>query len=979
MRDPFSLQPWLAYTAHLLAEGKPGALLCVYERAVAALPGSYKLWRAYAHAFRAHARSFHPAHPARTAALAVSLRAARALRVSPVLWAELVRHAAAERRWTQARTAVNDALRALPVLQHDMLWDAVLEDIVSAEGVPGRLEVLLLRRYAKLRPGNGRERLYRCLRRARMWDEAVSELIAALADPEWKPEGEFTREQLWMELARLAAKHPRQVVSTDVPTLLRGGIKGAKTDVGELWVVFGEYFIRKGLFEDARNVYEEAVTTVTAVRDFAVVFDAYAKFEESLASAAIEDVETIKEEIKEEGGDESTNAELKEANEMVDLLIARLEFLTDRRPMLLSDVWLRQNPHNVHEWHKRARMFKQTKDAANVVDTYTKAVQTVNPWRATNGRPHTLWLAFARYYEDAKDLASARQVLDKAVSDPDGFRSAEDLAAVWCEYAEMELRSNAPEAARDVLIRATKKPEKTEKEEDARRRGEAVSNMQAVVGAGGGNTMISHAYDTSSPAWNAYKSMRVWHFLLDLTQSISSPDEVVRIHHQMFELRIASPQTILSGTEYLESKRLFEQAFRLYDKATSAIPWPAALEVWVVYLTKFVKRFGSRKLERARDLFEEAIRAAPTTKKGGHHFPHPELRLLYIMYADMEENHSLARHSLKVLDRAAKAVQEEDRADMYRLYVVKMATLFGVTKTRPIYEEAMSQLTKPEEVLEFSVRYAEMETRVGEIDRARAVYRHSSQIADPRRRGFFERLWKSWNDFELAHGSEDTYRDMLREKRNVQLNHKGVIWDEDVLLGNDGEGQKQPIRYVKDVEGSEEFNKAATASMAESDENKPQESGDESSAAAETLAKGNGPGDKTKNIEENGIGESGENGDQAVDSECDTREGTSNKDDSKLKIVQKELPESLRRMAGQTLADGSRANEEANGGDEKDEPRPKKPMSAGLQKLMAAARKEADKRKRDEEVETEGEQNGKDESADKDPVEALDRHKKQRR
>jgi len=37
----------------------------------------------------------------------------------------------------------------------------------------------------------------------------------------------------------------------------------------------------------------------------------------------------------------------------VDLRLARLEHLMERRPLLLSSVLLRQNPHNVVEWLKR--------------------------------------------------------------------------------------------------------------------------------------------------------------------------------------------------------------------------------------------------------------------------------------------------------------------------------------------------------------------------------------------------------------------------------------------------------------------------------------------------------------------------------------------------------------------------------------------------------------------------------------------------
>ena len=42
----------------------------------------------------------------------------------------------------------------------------------------------------------------------------------------------------------------------------------------------------------------------------------------------------------------------------LDLRLARLEHLMERRPELLSSVMLRQNPHNVHEWHKRAKLFQ---------------------------------------------------------------------------------------------------------------------------------------------------------------------------------------------------------------------------------------------------------------------------------------------------------------------------------------------------------------------------------------------------------------------------------------------------------------------------------------------------------------------------------------------------------------------------------------------------------------------------------------------
>ena len=61
--------------------------------------------------------------------------------------------------------------------------------------------------------------------------------------------------------------------------------------------------------------------------------------------------------------------------------LARLEHLMTRRPELLSSVMLRQNPHNVHEWHKRARLFAG--QPHKQILTYTEAVKTVDPEKVT--------------------------------------------------------------------------------------------------------------------------------------------------------------------------------------------------------------------------------------------------------------------------------------------------------------------------------------------------------------------------------------------------------------------------------------------------------------------------------------------------------------------------------------------------------------------------------------------------------------------
>lgn len=61
-------------------------------------------------------------------------------------------------------------------------------------------------------------------------------------------------------------------------------------------------------------------------------------------------------------------------------------------------------------------------------------------------------------------------------------------------------------------------------------------------------------------------------------------------------------------------------------------------------------------------------------------------------------------------------------------------------------------------------RYAKLETDVGEVDRARAIFVHGSSLANP---AVDKSFWQAWNDFEVMHGNEDTFREMRRIMRSV--------------------------------------------------------------------------------------------------------------------------------------------------------------------------------------------------------------------
>ena len=69
----------------------------------------------------------------------------------------------------------------------------------------------------------------------------------------------------------------------------------------------------------------------------------------------------------------------------------------------------------------------------------------MNPRRAT-ANFHRLYINFSKFYEEGgttgeaeRDIDSARKVLDKATKV--NFKTVDELAEVWCEWAEMEIRA----------------------------------------------------------------------------------------------------------------------------------------------------------------------------------------------------------------------------------------------------------------------------------------------------------------------------------------------------------------------------------------------------------------------------------------------------------------------------------------------------------------------------------------------------------
>ncbi|GAB0490268.1 hypothetical protein MMPV_001500 [Pyropia vietnamensis] len=837
-RSPTSPTAWVTYADHLAtapAATRPPAadLWRVYERGLAALPYSYKLWHAYARGRAAAAVGRHPHHAAHAAAERVARRAVAALPSCPVLWEELLELLAARAHWTAARRVVDAALLALPLPQHPRLWGVVaavwarpgappavrrrlaqrraallgtvttglLDDLRDAAVGEGGLPAA--RRYARVlaaaagvaiigREGRGRRR-GALSAAAPATAPIVDASVAGGGSREERADAAAlaaarasSRTDAWRALVELGVDRPAAVDGiVDVAALLREAVGSppAGASVGSLWVSLAAVVTRRVSPRAAVGVYEEALASVTTARDFAVVYDGYAALVEAAAVAAVD-----------AGAPDG----------VVDRRLAVAEALASRRRVAAAEVALRGHPTDVSAWAEAAAARLAVGDTPGAVAVYTRAVARVRGGEAVGGRVASLWRAFAGLYVDVGDVASARAVYARALGQSlaADIGTPGEVAALYAAAVEVELRAGRLDAVRALLRRAT-----TDGGDFARngddsdsRRSSRDSESDGGGGGGGGDPPLG------SPAVVKIvrRSPLVAALAADVAAAVLPPRAVAALHTTSIARGTASAATVLSGAATLSAAGRYEDAYRLLDAGASALRWPAAAAVWITLGSSFVKRYGGARREQARDIFESALAAAPPAPPR----PPPQgsaaaaaaadtaaaTRALYLLYADFEERHGTPRAAVAVYTRAAAAAAAASSADapaLYRLAVVRTAAHYGAVATRPLLGAAVEALraTSPSAAAALAAGWAALEARAGETTRARSLYATAAAAVPPPPSGaggvmaaggsagggVGGGVWAAWHAFELGHGDEVTFREMLRARRVAALRHGGGL------------------------------------------------------------------------------------------------------------------------------------------------------------------------------------------------------------
>lgn len=230
------------------------------------------------------------------------------------------------------------------------------------------------------------------------------------------------------------------------------------------------------------------------------------------------------------------------------------------------------------------------------------------------------------------------------------FKNVDQLVTLWTEWIEMELRHGQYDEALSTVRKALTIPAGLNREN----LGWSGKDKEGAGAGSGGDKLSSQQ--------RVYKSTKLWSLHADLEENLGTLESTKAVYEQMLFLRVATPQIILAYGALMHEHRFFEESFRIYEKGVALFQYPHVYPIWMVYLHQFMARYApkdggpSNKLERIRDLFEQALKALPAGAV--------ETKKVYLLYAKYEEDHGLARRAMQIYARACEAAPPADRYEV---------------------------------------------------------------------------------------------------------------------------------------------------------------------------------------------------------------------------------------------------------------------------------------------------------------------------
>ncbi|NXR36822.1 CRNL1 protein, partial [Zosterops hypoxanthus] len=227
----------------------------------------------------------------------------------------------------------------------------------------------------------------------------------------------------------------------------------------------------------------------------------------------------------------------------------------------------------------------------------------------------------------------------------------------------------------------------------------------------------------------------------------------------------ANPHNYDAWFDYLrlvESDTDAETVREVYERAIANVPpiqekrhWKRYIYLWINYA--LYEELEAKASKRTRQVYQACLELLPHKK-----FTFAKMWLLYAQFEIRQKNLPLARRAL------GTAIGKCPKTKLFKGYIELELQLREFDRCRKLYEKFLE--FAPENCTSW-IKFAELETILGDIDRARAIYELA--ISQPRL-DMPEVLWKSYIDFEIEQEEYEKTRSLYR--RLLQRTQHVKVW-----------------------------------------------------------------------------------------------------------------------------------------------------------------------------------------------------------
>ncbi|CAC5356635.1 CRN [Mytilus coruscus] len=394
---------------------------------------------------------------------------------------------------------------------------------------------------------------------------------------------------------------------------------------------------------------------------------------------------------------------------------------------------------NITIWLKYAEMEMRNRQINHARNIWDRAL-TILP------RANQFWYKYTYMEEMLGNIAGCRQVFERWMEwEPD--------EQAWHSYINFELRYKELDRARVIYelhpevknwIKYAKFEEKNNYISSARR---VYERAVEFFGEDNIDERLVVAFAKFEEGQKEHERARlIYKYALDHLPK-DSCQEIYK-HYTVHEKKFGSRAAI---EDVIVSKRRFK-----YEEEVKTNPYN--YDAWFDYL-RLLEADGNT--EQIRETYERAIANVPPSKEKRHWRRYIYLWINYAVYEELKmmiliksekclKHFEIRQKSLQGARRVmGTAVGKCPKNKLYRGYIELELQLREFERCRILYEKFLE--FGPENCTSW-IKYAELETILGDIDRAEAIYElaiNQQQLDMP------EVLWKSYIDFQIEQEEYD--------------------------------------------------------------------------------------------------------------------------------------------------------------------------------------------------------------------------------